>query len=47
MLPVDNATGEPGTEIGDSITLEAFREDFLPWPEEPPPAELEEELLFW
>jgi len=27
MLPMDNATGKPGTKIGGTVTLEAFRED--------------------
>jgi penicillin-binding protein 1A len=42
MLPMDNATGKPGAEVGGSVTLEAFREDIPPWPQEPeppPPAE--------
>lgn len=35
MLPMDNATGRPGTRVGGSVTLEAFREDTPPWPSEP------------
>lgn len=39
MLPMDNATGKPGTKVGGSVTLEAFREDLPPWPQEQPPPE--------
>ena len=42
MLPMDNATGRPGTKTGGSVTLEAFREDTPPWPQEPPPPEISE-----
>ena len=39
MLPMDNASGKPGTKVGGSVTIEAFREDIPPWPQEPPPPE--------
>ncbi|HIJ89865.1 MAG: penicillin-binding protein 1A [Desulfobulbaceae bacterium] len=42
MLPLDNATGKPGTAVGGSVTLEAFREDTPPWPQAPPPSETSE-----
>jgi len=41
MLPMDNATGEPGTKVGGSVTVEAFREDIPPWPQEEPLSEPE------
>ena len=37
MLPMDNATGKPGSAVGGSVTLEAFREDNQPWAKEEPP----------
>jgi penicillin-binding protein 1A len=39
LLPMDNATGMPGTQVGGSVTLEAFREDIPPWPQETPAPE--------
>ncbi len=42
MLPMDNASGRPGTKVGGSVTMEAFREDTPPWPPEPPRAETTE-----
>ncbi len=36
MLPMDNASGKPGTRVGGSVTMEAFREDTPPWPQESP-----------
>ena len=45
MLPMDNATGKPGTKVGGSVTLEAFREDTPPWPLEEPPPEPEQTIF--
>lgn len=42
LLPMNNLTGKPGTSLGGSVTLEAFREDVPPWPQEPPPPEAKE-----
>lgn len=39
MLPLDNATGKPGTKPGPTVTMEAFREDLPPWTQEQLPAE--------
>jgi len=36
MLPLDNASGKPGTRVGGSVTMEAFREDLPPWPQDQP-----------
>ncbi len=45
MLPMDNASGKPGTKVGGSVTLEAFKEDTPPWPQEPPPPETNDNEL--
>ncbi|MFA6465038.1 MAG: penicillin-binding transpeptidase domain-containing protein, partial [Desulfurivibrionaceae bacterium] len=38
MLPMDNATGKPGSAVGGSVTMEAFREDNQPWAKEALPS---------
>ena len=46
LLPMDNSTGQPGSAVGGPVTLEAFREDTPPWPqEEPPTTESSDSLL--
>ena len=45
MLPLDNASGKPGTKIGGSVTMEAFRADLPPWPQDQPRPETTEPAI--